>query len=132
MQFKPNSIFEAAHRVLANEAVEISEEDMKVINLVKKVFPGGAKINTWSGALEWEKRGGYAGEKSIKTTIEKLGKLGFKYSDAKLGGLPDGSTVARGTVYLNKKLGWYVTTRQFYGQTASSNSYSLTLKKMQP
>lgn len=51
------------------EGVEISPEDMKVINDIKKVFPSGSKINTWSGTLEWRKSGGYAGEKSLKTAI---------------------------------------------------------------
>jgi hypothetical protein len=127
---KPNSIFEAARQTLFSEAVELSDEDLKVIATVKKAFPGGSKINTWSGSLEWSKSGGYAGEKSLKTSREKLEKLGFKYSDGKLLGLPDGSTAGFNTVLANKKLGWYVTLISFYGQTAARNSYSLTLKKL--
>lgn len=51
---KPNSIFEAASNVLFGEAVELSAEDLKDI---QKAFPSGAKINTWSGSLEWVKSG---------------------------------------------------------------------------
>jgi hypothetical protein len=127
---KPNSIFEAASTILFGEAVDLSDEDLKVINDLKKSFPPGSTINKWSGSLEWSKSGGYAGEKSLATAREKLEKLGFKYSDAKLLGLPDGSTSGFNTVLANKKLGWYVTFIQFYGQTASSNRYSITLKKL--
>lgn len=132
MQHKPNSIFDAAHSILLGEAVEISPEDMKVIKDIKKVFPGGSKLNPWSPTpqLEWDKRGGYAGEKSLTATREKLEKMGFKWSDSKGAAHPDGSTVSHATYLVNKKLGWYVKIVSFYGQTASSNAYSLTLGKV--
>jgi hypothetical protein len=127
---KPNSIFEAAQRILLGEAAEVSDDEA-VIKSVKKAFPAGAKIDSWSKNLEWSKRGGYAGEKSIQSSRVKLKALGFKYSDGKVAGMPDGSTSGFKTILLNKKLGWYVIEVMFYGQTASSNSYSLTLKKLE-
>ncbi len=127
---KPNSIFAAAAGVLFREAVETSAEDEKVIALVKKAFPSGSKPNAFTKELEWSKSGGYAGEKSLKATREKLEKLGFKYGDSKLFGLPDGSTTGSSIILGNKKLGWYVTLTSFYGQTAARNSFSLKLKKL--
>lgn len=113
-----------------NEAVEISADDMKVINTIKKAFPGGSKINYYSGNLEWEKSGGYAGKKSLADAQVKLGALGFKYSKGGIGGLPDGSTTAYKTFLVNKKLGWYVTIIEFYGQTKENNRYSISLAKL--
>lgn len=131
MQHKPGSIFEAASSVLFTEAFETSEDDMKVINVVKKAFPTGAKFTNYGEPkLSWEKRGGYAGEKSLKASREKLEKIGFKWTDGKLLGLPDGSTSGHNTILANKKLGWYVEIISFYGQTASSNAYMIILKKL--
>ena len=113
------------------EAFETSEDDMKVINVVKKAFPTGAKFTNYGEPkLSWEKRGGYAGEKSLKASREKLEKIGFKWTDGKLLGLPDGSTSGHNTILANKKLGWYVEIISFYGQTASSNAYMIILKKL--
>ena len=112
------------------EAVEISDEDMKVINDIKKIFPSGSVIDTWSGSLEWEKRGGYAGEKSVTATKEKLDDAGFKFTTAKSLGLPSGSTAGFRSLYANEKLGWYVTIVMFYGNSSSSNAYKMSLKKL--
>jgi hypothetical protein len=128
MKHKPGTIFDAAAKVLF-ESVEISDEDMKVINLVKKAFPTGSQIDPWRGQLIWSKSGGYAGEKSIKTTIPKIEKLGFKQTKSGTVGLPDGSTAGFRTFYLNKKLGWFVEVVMFYGSSSSSNSFKLILTK---
>ena len=109
----------------------VAVDDQTVIDSVKKLFPSGAVYEKFNNSLIWEKSGGYAGEKSIGIAREKLEKAGFKYSNAKSIGLPDGSTAGFRTYLLNKKLGWYVTIVLFYGQTASSNRYSITLKKVE-
>jgi hypothetical protein len=133
-----------AHNIQDNELVKIARavlegtyteatapmDDETVINTVKKLFPSGAAYQKYDNSLYWEKSGGYAGEKSLEAAREKLEKAGFKYAEAKLVGLPDGSTSGFKTYLLNKKLGWYVTLIQFYGQTSSSNRYSLSLKKV--
>jgi hypothetical protein len=121
-----DELYFAAKAILENTAA-----DESVIDSVKKMFPSGAKYQKYDNSLYWEKSGGYAGEKSLKVAREKLEKAGFKYAEAKLVGLPDGSTSRFKTYLLNKKLGWYVTLIQFYGQTSSSNRYSLSLKKVE-
>ncbi len=109
----------------------VAVDDQTVIDSVKKLFPSGAVYEKFNNSLTWEKSGGYAGEKSIGIAREKLEKAGFKYSNAKSVGLPDGSTAGFRIYLLNKKLGWYVTIVLFYGQSASSNRYSITLKKVE-
>ena len=129
MQHKPNSIFEAAAMVL-RKVNESAPDDDTVLNDIKKLFPSGSKIDKLDNSLRWEKTGGFAGEKTISTAEEKLKKAGFKNSDLKTIGLPDGSTSGFRTYLLNKKLGWYVELIQFYGATSSSNKYVITLKKV--
>ena len=120
-----DDMYFAAKAILENSAA-----DESVINSIKKLFPSGATYKKYDNSLYWEKSGGYAGEKSLNVAREKLEKAGFKYAEAKLVGLPDGSTSGFVTHLLNKKLGWYVTLIRFYGQTSSSNRYSLSLKKV--
>ena len=123
-------LVKAAAKILSEAPGDnLSDEDKKTIALVKKAFPSGSKLN-YSGELEWRKQGGYAGEKSIGATTEKLEKLGFKHTKGSLIGLPDGSTSGFNSVLANTKLGWYVTVISFYGQTAARNSFSLVLKKI--
>lgn len=108
----------------------LSSDDNDALKSILKAFPAGSKFDTLSNKLVWEKRGGYAGEKSLATTREKLEKIGFKWSKGDISGLPDGSTAAFTTTLVNKKLGYAVGFIQFYGQSASRNVFKLTAFKI--
>jgi hypothetical protein len=126
-----DNLVKIAKSILERTNVEEETDDEAIMAPIKKLLPSGAAYQKYNNSLYWEKSGGYAGEKSLKTAREKLEKAGFKYSDAKTVGLPDGSTSGFKTYLYNKKLGLYATFIRFYGQTSSSNRYSITVKKVE-
>lgn len=93
------------------------------LNLLTKLFPSGSKTD-FGGGLMWHVSGGYAGERSLKKLKEKLEAHGFKWFDAKLNGVPDGSYVGNETYLQHKKSGWVVSLGFSYGSSSSGNSYS--------
>lgn len=90
---------------------------------MKKIMP--AKSETRGTKVMWSKRGGYAGEKTIRATIAKAKAAGFTEFDAKQYGCPDGSTVGSGTYY-RAPSGDVLYVSSSYGVTAPENHYSIT------
>ncbi len=97
------------------------------LSIIKKAMPSGTSENKTAATLYWSKRGGYAGEKSIYTAVDKLKALGFKYTDASGSNTPDGSMVGFHTAYKHKA-GWMAYIGTSYGSTKDSNHFCISIK----
>jgi hypothetical protein len=101
---------------------------MFTIKDAKKIMPSGARI-TKVGA-SWDKRGGYAGERSIEATKEKAFKFGFQPFKAGQFNTPDGSVVSNECALAHPD-GWILNYSWSYGCYKADNWYSLTLRQIE-
>lgn len=103
----------------------------KALAKLRRIMPAGSKTESWSGKTHWDRRGGYAGERSIRATIAKAAALGFTWVDARDLSVPDGSTIGSGQYYRDAA-GNVLYTSTRYGGVAADNSYRLELTPAEP
>jgi hypothetical protein len=116
--------------VILNEAVAtVIVDDDSLMKAVRKILPT-SDTTSISGYLSWSKRGGYAGEKMVDRIKERLIAIGFKKDTVGGNNTPDGSYFGFSERLVQKKLGWEALLRKSYGPSASSNSYTATVKKI--
>lgn len=89
----------------------------------------GAGVEEAYGKAVWSKVGGYAGEKKIKSVLEKAETLGFKKKKSSNSDNADGSVIGFNNVLIHPE-GWELNMYRSYRHTASSNRYSVTLKRL--
>jgi hypothetical protein len=89
-----------------------------------RAFPAGTQDN--GDELRWDKSRGYAGERAIKVTSEKLKGLGFKKSDSSQN-MGQGEVVVNDSVWRDDE-GNEFSFSSSYGSTADSNRFSMRLK----
>ena len=115
---------------LKETALTEDEKSKTVKTLTKDLgLPSGCEIHTYEDnavTITWTKRGGYAGEKILDRVRKKAIDNGWKAKNADSANHPDGSWVANSDTY--EKGMALITFRTHYGNTASDNRYSLTVR----
>ena len=102
---------------------------MKIMTLqkvAKRCMPSNSKASgdrMWT----WDRRGGYAGERSISTTLQRAKELGFQEQPSvDWSTTPDGSVSRRGT-YLFHANGMLLYASAKYGAVAADNCFNIEL-----
>ena len=124
MESKQGSIFEAAAQLLEKirngeslSETELAEaavsDDESMRDAIKKILPKNDVTNVF-GTIEWRKKGGSAGAKTLDTIKTKLMAIGFKKQNVGSKSTPTGSAVGF-TATLVHPLGWKATFKQHYG-----------------
>lgn len=98
----------------------------QIHGLKKTDLPSGAKVNSYDGSIEWNKRGGYA-DKQFDRVETKLTKAGFERVDSRSTGNPDGSVMGNDTLFRHKS-GATARFSKSYGNTKSDNWFSIKIK----
>lgn len=107
------------------EALNIDKEHKKIAKSIQ--FPGKSDVSSDKKTLTWNKRGGYAGQKTIKKVFDAAKAAGWKDKGTIPGASPSGSVMGTGTTYVDSK-GNELYASQSYGITKADNSYFMTLK----
>ena len=105
---------------------DFSSELAKLI----KLMPAGTELR-YAGkpgvSLEWNKKGGHAGEGQIRKTLEKFKAIGFRSMGTSYGSSdPDGSVVSEG--FSLEKDGILASFSTSYGVTPRSNYFSISVR----
>lgn len=112
---------------IVNESID--EKSFKKLlrqNGITKL-PAGTKLS-YDGKLEWSKRRGYAGQKTIRNMCIQLEHAGWKRGDWTTGGNPDGSSVANSDNYTSPDGKILMSYTEYYGCTSYDNSFYITFK----
>ena len=112
---------------IVNESID--EKSFKKLlrqNGITKL-PAGTKLS-YDGKLEWSKRRGYAGQKTIRNMCIQLEHAGWKRGDWTTGGTPDGSSVANSNNYTSPDGKILMSYTEYYGSTSYDNSFYITFK----
>jgi hypothetical protein len=97
--------------------------------LLKKVMPAGSII-TDEGAV-WQKRHGHAGSTMVCKLRERAMNAGFVAGDYDHVGTPCGTTMGH-THRMKHPDGWLLESSMLFGAVAYDNSYSASIKKVDP
>jgi hypothetical protein len=96
---------------------------------LKKLMPAGTQLR-YAGSpevsLEWNKKGGHAGEGQIHKTIEKFKAIGFRSTANSYGSSPDGSVISNG--FTLEKDGLLASFSTSYGVTPRNNYFSISVQ----
>ena len=108
-----------------NEAKDIEVDDLKSLGFPKvaRLYKLPTQLSTGS----WSKRGGHAGQNTIRRVEAKLKELGWSRSSSKSTAHGGGENVSN-TYQLSSpdgKLGY--TSNAYYGSVASDNHYSMRI-----
>jgi len=76
----------------------------------------------------WEKTGGFAGEKTLRTLRERVVGLNWTVQQDLQSVHPDGSSVNNGTIYVSPCGKLTLEMNHYYGETAHYNRYSAVIR----
>jgi hypothetical protein len=93
------------------ETAVSDDESMKAA--IKKILPKNDVTNVF-GTIEWRKKGGSVGAKTLDTIKTKLIAIGFKKQNVSSKSTPTGSSVGFAQTLVHP-LGWKATFKQHYG-----------------
>lgn len=93
------------------------KDQKKILRSIK--FPGGKP--------DWSKRGGYAGQKTIKKVVDAAKAAGWKEKKSTPTASASGSMMGHDTVYVDDQ-GNELGIDQSYGVTKADNRYSMRVK----
>jgi hypothetical protein len=90
-------------------------------------FPSGEGRRSTNAMLDWRKRGGNAGDKTVWRVLNAAKDLGWKERDAKQSTHVAYDTVNNDIVYVDPEGQFCLSGNIFYGQASYENRFSLTL-----